>query len=139
MKSLSGILFLALLFLAQANDTSWNRLILEKIVTAVIPETPVKLYTQEHELIESLTDSRAVALQSKCSHANIVLRGSASQEQCGKPAIVFSYSDFIAMNDAVGVFYWQKGRPTIRFSQKRLEKFGLNINGEMSKFVSNRY
>lgn len=139
MKSLAGILFSALFFLAQANDTDWNRLILEKIVTAVIPATPVKLYTQERELLQSLENSKAVSLQSECFRADIILRGITSQEQCGKPAIVFSYGDFIAMDDAVGVFYWQKGRPTIRFSQKRLEKFGLNINGEMSKFVSNRY
>ena len=121
-----------------ASDIQWESLILEKILTSMSGKNKVLIYTKSpkiKKIVEYLIDAQ-VSVTNNCKKADFTLLAEDEKEECDKPAIVFNYRVYLHDKNAVGVFFWQKGRPTIRFSLKRLEYFNLQVRGELFKFVS---
>ncbi len=98
----------------------------------------IKIYAHGKGLDQVCKEMSNISKIDDCNHADFVLAGEGLAKSCQKPEIVFNYDSFKNDPDAVGVFFWQKGRPTIRFSSKRLQKFGLQVGGELAKFVSSK-
>jgi len=121
-----------------ASDIKWESLILEKMLTSMSSKNKVLIYTKSpkmKKIVEHLTDGKVIVTKN-CKKADFALLAEDEKEACDKPEIVFNYRVYLHNQNAVGVFFWQKGRPTIRFSSKRLEHFDLQVRGELSKFVS---
>ena len=121
-----------------ASDIKWESLILEKMLTSMSGINKVLIYTKSpkmKKIVERLTDGK-VGVTNNCKKADFALLAEDEKKVCDKPEIVFNYRGYLHNQNAVGVFFWQKGRPTIRFSLKRLEHFNLQVRGELSKFVS---
>ena len=121
-----------------ASDIEWEALIVEKMLTSMATEKEIKVYAQEKRLDQVCKEMHNVSKIDNCNKADFVLVGKELPESCKKPEIVFDYNTFKKDSNAVGVFFWQKGRPTIRFSSKRLKQFGLQVEGELAKFVSSK-
>ncbi len=98
----------------------------------------ITIYFQDTYLEKIYQDMDRVHRTDDCEKADFVLAHEGVKKSCKKPEIIFNYDEFKDNPDAVGVFFWQKGRPTIRFSSKRLQQFGLQVKGELSKFVSSK-
>ena len=117
-------------------DSHWEGLIVEKILLSISHNRDLNVYSQDKHVVELLKNIKKVHLTKNCGEADIVLSNLHYNERCHKPEIVFNYSKYKDRPEAIGVFFWQKGRPTIRFSEQRLKEFGLHIDGEMAKFVT---
>ncbi len=138
MKTITLFLLLVLSNNLTASDRHWEALILEKMLTSMAAKKEIKIYVQDKGLDQVCTEMNSISKINDCDQADFILAGKGLSESCKKPEIVFNYDTFKNDPYAVGVFFWQKGRPTIRFSSKRLQKFGLQVGGELAKFVSSK-
>jgi len=128
-------LLLSSVLLSSASEL--EGMILAKMLQSISKSGVVYVYTKDKELQQELQNSYIVKIVQDCQKSDFVfLRKDDSSKGCQKPLIVFDYYQYLHTKDAVAVFFWQKGRPTIRFSQKRLQHFDLKVRGELSKFVS---
>ncbi len=135
MKKLIFIL-LFITTLVQAENSQWETLIIEKILTSLSHQAEYHVYTDDMKLKARLALVNHIHFTKSCTDADFILSTLSNKPKCNKPIIVFNYREYLNSSKAIGVFFWQKGRPTIRFSSRRLHKFGLNVTGELSKFVS---
>ncbi len=134
-------LIFALLFITtivQAENSQWEKLIIEKMLTSLSHQPKVNVYTDDTKLKAKLALENHIHFTQSCVDADFILSTLSDKPKCNKPKIVFNYREYLHSPKAIAVFFWQKGRPTIRFSSKRLHQFGLNVTGELSKFVSSK-
>jgi len=52
-----------------------------------------------------------------------------------KPVFSTSYRSFLNNPNAIGAFYWRKGRPQIRFKADALKKYDLKLPKSLEEFV----
>ena len=138
MKTVTLFLLLILSSNISASDSHWEALILEKMLASMTHKKEITIYSQDKHLEKIYQDMDRVRRTDDCEKADFVLAHVGVKTSCKKPEIVFHYGNYRANANAVGLFFWQKGRPTIRFSSKRLQQFGLQVKGELSKFVSSK-
>jgi len=119
-----------------ASDSQWEAMIIEKMLLSMTGDKNTTIYTQDKQLKSIVNKLAKINMTDDCEKADFILSDIASNKSCKKPEIVFNYRKYRNKTNAIGVFFWQKGRPTIRFSPKRLKYFGLHVSGELSKFVS---
>lgn len=126
--------------LATANTQSrWDRLIIERMLTSVSPSDTINVYVKKQADRDILKVSKQLHVVPSCEEADFELIYPGQKLVCEKPAIVFSFQQFRKTPNAIGVFFWQKGRPTLRFSSQRLAHYHLHVKGELSHFVSTTY
>jgi len=138
LKTIALFLFLFLSNNIAASDIHWEAAILEKMLTSMTEKNEIKVYAHDKSLYQVCKEMRNISKVNNCNKADFILAEKELQTSCKKPKIVFNYNEFKNNPYAVGVFFWQKGRPTIRFSSKRLKNFGLQVEGELAKFVSSK-
>jgi len=119
-----------------ASNSEWEGLILTKILHSISKSQIILVYSSDKSLTNEFKNSDSIEIVKNCKKCDFILAKDATVTSCKKPTIVFSYYAYLHTPNAIGVFFWQKGRPTIRFSAKRLKYFGLQVKGELSKFVS---
>ena len=120
-----------------ASENKWEGMILKKMLQSIVKDRAVCIYTKDKSLQKEFSKTYRYHIVDECQGSDFVLlRSNEHNGSCYKPTIVFNYYDYLHMPTAIGVFFWQKGRPTIRFSKKRLNHFNLEVTGELSKFVS---
>ncbi len=118
------------------SNTQWKQVIIEKILHGIAKNGITKVYTEDKNLKKLIENLGEIGLVDNCNDATYVLASLPKNKKCKKPEIVFDYHNYKVNKNAIGAFFWQKGRPTILFSQKRLKKFNIKIRGEVAKFVS---
>ncbi|QOP46477.1 hypothetical protein [Sulfurimonas paralvinellae] len=138
MKTFTLFLLMLLVVDVSASDSHWEALIIKKMLEGMSTKSEIRVYSHDTHLEHIAADSEKIFVVKNCEKADFVLSDKGIQKSCKKPIIVFSYEKYLKDPKAVGVFFWQKGRPTIRFSSKRLQQFGLQVKGELLKFVSTR-
>lgn len=130
--------FLLLLMSLEASEAKWTRLLLEQMITNIEMRKTQKVYLADETIRGVIEASERFEIVPECIEADIVVDsrleadGSCSEE---KPTIVLSYRAFLKRGDAVGAFYWAKGRPTVIYLAPRLEKFQLQVTQKLQKYV----
>ncbi len=117
----------------------WDRVIIEKILKSLNSKKEITILLEDKKLINTVKSSNIIHISKNCYEADFVLGSNRVESTCKKASLVFNYHEFLKNPNAIAVFFWQKGRPTIRFSSKKLKKFNLHVRGELSKFVSKKY
>ena len=136
MKTVIFIISLLFCHTLYASNDEWEGLILQKMLHSISKNQVIAVYSKDTNLVHELKNSYSIHTVENCVKCDFILAKDVVESSCDKPTIVFSYYDYLNTPTAVGVFFWQKGRPTIRFSAKRLKHFKLQVRGELSKFVS---
>lgn len=141
MKTILLLLITGLL--VQANGIHGNldgdRIIIEKMLGSIQNSKKIKVYIQDENFVNIIKKSKILIRVKSCEEADFTLLNEGSLIECKRPSIVFNFREFRASSNAIGVFFWQKGRPTIRFSLNRLNHYNLKVTGELEKFVSQKY
>ena len=119
-----------------ASNNEWEGLILTKMLHSISRNKSIIIYSRDKVLRDEFRNSSSIHIVENCQKSDFILAKDGVNSSCKKPTIVFSYYEYLKTPTAVGVFFWQKGRPTIRFSSKRLKHFELHVKGELSKFDS---
>jgi hypothetical protein len=112
--------------------TSTEIKIVEFVLLAI--DRDIKVYADESRKIELLKKSRLKRVDN-CSKASIVYASSLPPQCRDKPLFTDSYRTFRDSSNAIGAFYWRKGRPNILFLKPRLSKFNLKVSKKLRKYL----
>ncbi len=105
-----------------------------KLIFNSLYDNNITIYTTNKDKIQTLKEA-GFLVASTCSKANIVYASKKPKECEDKPLFTDNYHTFIEEKDAIGAFYWKKGRPNILFLKPRLDKFGLKVPTKLKKYV----
>jgi len=111
--------------------------IIQKIAHALTSKKTISIYTDvpkylKHKKIDGIT------FTNNCQHADIALLRHFSQSCTTKPVIVLDYMLLKKQPNALGAFYWQKGRPNITFLEKHLQRNHIKLPKEFDIFIEER-
>ena len=111
--------------------------ILSTIAHALIDKDSLNVCLDDKDLESPKKYAKSLKFVS-CSKADIVFTSKTKDinMKC-KTGLVFATSYYLYRHSpmVVGAFFWQKGRPNIIFRKKQLEKLGIKLPREFSKYV----
>lgn len=121
----------------QALETTMAARVFEKIFVALVPRTPIDVYTTDRSYIEMVQKAQRLSLARSPEHADIALVGKTVDFQSVKPLMIFSTEPEVYQSHpaCVGVFFWKHGRIEILFSQQRLARFGVRLSSEWDPYL----
>ena len=125
-------LFLLTLFPILLFSISSEAKIIKLIFNSVFPIDLV-VYTNEKEKLVILEEAE-IDFTSKCEDATLFY-SSENKIVCeDKPFFTSKYKTLKENKNAIGAFYWKKGRPNIIFVKSRLEYFELQLPQKFKKY-----
>lgn len=136
MAFLKYVLFWVLSLTFSFAETPEQELIVKVFKLFSIKDVPIVVY--EHNPIISLKGSSFTNIVAECAQADVVY--GSHFETLPKECILlprFSTEYEIFHNDerVIGAFYWRKGRPQLRFSKERCERFNIFLPPELVRYV----
>ncbi len=100
------------------------------------------VYFDDNSFFQFDTKEFGFIISHYCQDADIVFTKNASSlpKSCLDPkrhkVFTLSYRDYIHYEqNAIGAFFWQKGRPNIILNKELIEYYGLNIPPHYEKYV----
>ena len=136
MAFLKPLILLVFSFTISFAETPEQELIVKVFKLLSINNTPVSVY--EHNPSISLRGSTFTYVIEQCSHADMVYgsRFETLPQACKTlPRFTTEYELFQNDEHVIGAFYWRKGRPQLRFSKERCEKFNIFLPPELVRYV----
>jgi len=121
------IIFNAVVF--ALNDTEIK--LFEKLFTTLFQKDVVIVYSEQSRY-KNLNTLHLKSVKN-CYRADIVLGVS---KYCKyKPHFLLNYYNYMDNSDAIGAFYWRKGRPQLRLRKKQILRWHLHISPEFKEFL----
>lgn len=103
----------------------------DKLFTTLFSKKLVKIYTINPD-IKKLR-FRHLMFVKNCSDADVII--GQIEQNCTKPVFVLDFKKYKEYKDAIGAFYWRKGRPQLRLREKAIKKYHLKINDDFKDFI----
>jgi hypothetical protein len=103
----------------------------EKLFTGLFNKKTVYIYTKNKKYIN--IKSGYLINVDKCQKADLVL--GISQTCKNKPVFLLDYYSYKENKNALGAFYWRKGRPQLRLRKKIIKKYHLQLLSEFREFA----
>lgn len=131
---LTLILFIIPLFSSEIITASK---IMEKISSALIQKNEIAVFTKDLKYIEIVKSSNKLKDVLSCDEADIDLIEIKTTSLCTKKVLLFAtnYLAFVKSPDAIGAFFYQKGRPNIIFREENLKKHNIVLSKEFEKYI----
>ena len=105
----------------------------ETIFTKLFNKPVIYLFVDKNK--EEFKNSKVLKIVNNCKEADIILLYKLEDLQCkNKPIFVTNYIDFISSN-AIGAFYWRKGRPQLILNKKSIDSYNLHLDKSLLKYV----
>ncbi|AZV46430.1 hypothetical protein C3L23_03850 [Nautilia sp. PV-1] len=102
-----------------------------KLFTTLFNKKTVFVYT-ENKKYQNLQSIFLVNVKD-CKKADIVL--GISKKCKTKPHFLLDYYNYKKDKNAIGAFYWRKGRPQLRLRKKMILKYHLYISPEFEDYL----
>ena len=100
----------------------------ENLFGVMFKKTTIKVYTTKYKQL-----SGNLKIVNSCEKADIVL----GDVKCpNKPQSVLDYDSFKQDKNAIGGFYWRKGRPQLRLRKNNLLKYKLFVSKEFKEYLN---
>lgn len=131
---LSIILILSPLF---SNEIKTASKIMDKISTLLIKKENIFIMTNDLRNQKIILYSKKMKKTSSCNNVDMIITHSKNVPKCDKNVLVFAtnYLAFKALPDAIGAFFYQKGRPNIIFREENLKKHNIVLPNEFNKYI----
>lgn len=107
-----------------------EKLLLAHLFTELFHKPVVKIYSKE---IKSFAPENIVLVKN-CNNADLIL-GKSDDKNCSKPVFVLDYYDYKSNKNAIGAFYWRKGRPQVRLRKRLILKYHLYVTDNLKDFL----
>jgi len=121
LKTLILILIGFQLFAYNSEIELFNRLF-----TIFMQKHNIKVYTQKYKTL-----GKDLKIVHSCKEADIVL----GESMCNKPRFLLDYYSFKNDKEAIGAFYWRKGRPQLRLRKEKLKKYNLYVSKNFEDYL----
>jgi hypothetical protein len=110
--------------------------IIEKISSDMLGKDRIRVYLVGYPQERIIRYGKKLIIATNCISADIVIVKEKMEISCkGKIILTTNYYLLLEYPDAVGAFYWKKGRPHIVFLKERLKKKGITLPYEYEKFI----
>ncbi len=131
---LTLILILSPLFSGELETASK---IMDKITNALIKKEPTFIIAKDIRNKEIVSYSSTMKNISSCDKVDIIITHTKHIPTCDKKVLVFAtnYLAFKALPQAIGAFFYQKGRPNIIFREEILKKHNITLPSEFYKYI----
>ena len=135
-KILFILLFFPLLLTASSKQTVETKIYL-KIITTLFPsKDQIKVWSDDHTIKEDLQNTQKISIVKDLKKADMAIVKKQDDLQCSCVLFTIGYNTLKEYKtEAVGGFFWQKGRPNVIFLKKNLLKKGLSLPKSMQQYV----
>lgn len=119
-----------------ANE-SYELKLFEKILPSLFEKSELLVYA-DNKTERLLRGSHYLHLSKSCKNVDILVGryfDNLDKECQEKPFFTTYYREFKNNAQAVGAFYWRKGRPQLKFHRFGIEKYHLNLNKSLEKYL----
>ncbi len=134
MRVVLSIIFL--FFLAEAKE--YTQQLYEKLLSTLY-EVPIVVYVDKTTK-DILHNSKFFLIKNNCDEKVDLLIGSRFEhlpQSCkNKPLFATTYKAYTEYPNAIGAFYWRKGRPQIHFKKAALKQFRLRLPKKLQRFIN---
>lgn len=111
--------------------------IMDRISMVLINKETAFVITNDSRNQEILSYSKSMKSAASCSNADMIITHTKNLPRCDKEVLVFAtnYLAFKELPNAIGAFFYQKGRPNIIFRKENLEKYNIMLPSEFNKYI----
>ena len=136
MKKLIITLILSFLPLFSSEITTASK-IMEKISSALIQKNEISVFAKDSRNIEIVQFSNKLKNVLSCEESDMILTKIKINSLCNDKVLVFAtnYLAFMKSPNAIGAFFYQKGRPNIIFREENLKKHNIILPKEFEKYI----
>ncbi len=134
------IILLLIPFLLSASDMKYELKIYATLLHNFFPRQQIiKVWSddvQKEKMLSKLSDIKIVK---KIKNANILIVK--KDKKLPREKLIFAINYLIFKyyeKDAIGGFYWKKGRPNLLFLRQNLDKHNIKLPSEFNEFMENR-
>jgi len=100
----------------------------ENLFGVMFKKQIIKVYTKKYKKLGG-----RLKVVSSCKEADVVL----GDVECeNKPHFMLDYENFKHNKNAIGGFYWRKGRPQLRLRKENLMKYKLFVSKEFREYLN---
>ncbi|WP_456489235.1 hypothetical protein [Caminibacter pacificus] len=126
MKKILIVFFSAVMLFASAKIE-----LFEKLFSTLFQKPVVYVLTNNWDIKEA--HSKVLKVVKSCKKADVIIGD--MDKNCTKPRFLLDYYEFKKDKNAIGAFYWRKGRPQLRLRKNELKKYHLYISKEFEDFL----
>ncbi len=133
-------LILLLSISLQAFDSGTAAKIFEKIFVAMLHKESIQVYTGNEAYSKVIYLAPSLSVTGDFKAADIILVDDFDEIPQGSEGMLMfstSYPVYKEVDDAVGAFYWDRGRIKIEFSKERLKAKKITLPDTFNKYVKN--
>jgi len=129
MKAIFIFIFISEVLLANSYEIK----LYEMLFTKLFEKQKINLFVDKNQ--KEFKNSKVLKIVNTCKKADLVLLYDINNLKCkNKPIFVTSYIDFISSN-AIGAFYWRKGRPQLILNKTMILSYHLHLDKSLLKYV----
>ena len=126
-------IYIIIVFTTYLFGNSYEIKLYEMVFTKLFNKPIIKLFVDKNK--REFKNSKILKIVNNCKEADIILLYKLENLKCeNKPVFVTNYIDFISSN-AVGAFYWRKGRPQLILNKNMIECYHLHLDKSLLKYV----
>lgn len=139
MKRLVLFIVIAIVVSAHESDIKIHAKMMDKLAVDLVNKERVKIYDPTYGRSYDSYLSQSATVQ-ECSDADIAVVSLINQTQGCKNQIILvtRYNLLNELSEAIGAFYWQKGRPNLVFIRSRLAEKKVRLSNEYTKHIDER-
>lgn len=126
------ILFLMIFTISLFADSSESKII-KLIFDSLFQNEKISIFVDTDEKSKIVIEA-GFELAISCSKADIIYSSENSNICPQKAIFTDNYEIFKENQNAIGAFYWSKGRPNIMFDSQRLKNFNLQLPETLKKY-----
>jgi hypothetical protein len=109
-----------------------EKYLFEKLFQILFNKKIIKIYTNKKD-VQIIKNSSVLKIVKSCENADLILN--IPDMNCSKPLFVLDYYVYKNHPEAIGAFYWRKGRPQLRLRKKQIIKYHLYITKDFKDFL----
>lgn len=129
---MKAIVFISVFFISLLYSASSESRIISLIFNSLYSKDAI-VYTEEEDKIKIIKEA-GFDLADSCEDATLFFSSYKIENCQDRPLFTSSYKVLKEDQNAIGAFYWKKGRPNIIFVKSRLEYFELKLPTELKKY-----
>lgn len=111
--------------------------IIDKISMELTKKEKVSVFTNDIRNLYIIKISKHLNREKDCQKADLVLTKEQKLPLCNNNTLIFAtdYLAFKKLPEAIGAFFYQKGRPNIVFRKEILAKHNIVLSKEFEKYI----
>jgi len=130
-------LLLAVIFISNLFANNYEVRLYEKIIPSIFQKDKVIVYASK-DIKEFFLNKHLFSITTDCNKADIIVGKKfkdLNTECLKKPFFTTSYRAYRKYKNAIGAFYWKKGRPQLQFELQKIEQFNLFLPNSLKRYT----